>query len=689
MARVHRARDRERALIGAQAAALRAGDALRGLLSAFEAAVGNAATNPRLGAALDARVDRQTLLDLLLHEPWWQPFRRAVDGHGIAREGDGPEVSSGLPGGLELASIVARARASDRTASALRVAGGELYLVAAGPIRLPGRAARPVLVAARRASAGALAPVAARANGAVAIADARRVLAGARGTGAPPDADELLELDETLQEPAGAVEPGANGVALAIVPLEGGLRLVVRAGAAAGPGAPAPGPDWPPWVILAVGALAAAGTFVRLGRGGRAARDEGAGLIRPATLTALGRYHVVGRIGQGGMAEVYAAVSQGQEGLRRPVVLKRLRPALAADPAAVARFCDEAKLLGALHHPNIVGAHDFGRIGQDLFLAQEYVHGRDLGRIVDRSVARDERPLPADVAAYVARELLEALDYAHNARDTEGRPLRIVHRDVSPENIMVSAHGEVKLLDFGMVKSAGSRRPASDHGAVKGNVVFMSPEQAQGREVDARADLYSLGLVMAFALMGRPLYRSQTTYGLLLAAGSGADPVELAAARDIPDSWRPILMRALAPRIEDRYQTARQMAEALAPLLGAGPREASALVARLFKRELAAESRLLAGARGGASPARGGRVPLAAGYGSSHVRDLAPSGAPADPAAGGGGGAEAGKRRGDRPLHRALPQGADWQPGRGGDPAGGGGEGALGRDRQAAGLRRR
>src|SRR5262245_34876468 len=177
------------------------------------------------------------------------------------------------------------------------------------------------------------------------------------------------------------------------------------------------------------------------------------------------------------MAEVYTAVTTGDGGFRRPVVIKRLRPTLAGEPLAVSQFCDEANLLAALHHPNIVAVQDFGRAGDELFLAEEYVLGRNLGRIVERSLARRGRPPAPEVVGSVARELLQALGYAHNMYDENGAPMGIVHRDVSPENIMVSVRGDVKLLDFGVVKSAGGRVSKTELGVIKGNVMFMSPEQ--------------------------------------------------------------------------------------------------------------------------------------------------------------------------------------------------------------------
>jgi serine/threonine-protein kinase len=211
-------------------------------------------------------------------------------------------------------------------------------------------------------------------------------------------------------------------------------------------------------------------------------------------------------------------------------VIKRLRPELIADPGAVSQFCDEANLLAALHHPNIVAVHDFGRAQNQYFLAEEYVAGRNLGRILERRLATTRRPLPVEIIAHVGCEILKALEYAHGLRDGDGRPLAIVHRDVSPENVMVSALGEVKLLDFGVVKAEG-RLTKTETGVVKGNVTYMAPEQARGLEVDARADLYSLALVLYFCCAGRPLYAADTTYGLLMKAGAGPGIEERARSR--------------------------------------------------------------------------------------------------------------------------------------------------------------
>ena len=218
------------------------------------------------------------------------------------------------------------------------------------------------------------------------------------------------------------------------------------------------------------------------------------------------------------MAQVYTAVTFGAEGFRRTFVVKRLRAELAREPAVVAQFIDEANLGSTLVHSNIIPVFDFGKVGDEYFLAQEYILGprpRPPGRARDRDAAarRCRRrscctPRPRRCARWSTRTPSSA---------TAGRPMGIVHRDVSPSNILVSARGEVKLFDFGIVKAEG-RVTKTQHGVVKGNVSFMSPEQARGIDVDGRADLFSLGLVMFYCLTGDVLYQRRDH---LRAAGQG------------------------------------------------------------------------------------------------------------------------------------------------------------------------
>jgi serine/threonine-protein kinase len=351
-----------------------------------------------------------------------------------------------------------------------------------------------------------------------------------------------------------------------------------------------------PWSVIAVliaGITVAIGLYVMLL--GPPGDDLGAGardsLGGPPA--AIGRYALVERIGEGGMAEIYAGVTTGEGSFRRPIVIKRLRPELAVDAKAVAQFCDEANLLAALHHPNIVAVQDFGRFGNQYFLAEEYVAGRDLGKVVERRFAATRRSLPVEVIAHVGVELLKALDFAHTRLDAESKPLGIVHRDISPENVMVSALGEIKLLDFGVVKAEG-RLTKTEMGVVKGNVTYMAPEQARGLDVDARVDLYSLALVLYFCCAGRPLYEADTTYGLLMKAGAGPGIEERAAIRQLPRPFADVVDRATALRIEDRYPNAREMAADLESWARGGTTLTAALVSELFGDELRDEQQRLA-----------------------------------------------------------------------------------------------
>jgi hypothetical protein len=597
--RLDRRRAAERLTEDAQAAGLRASDGLRTLTATLETQVQNGTANPRLVAALDAKVDEETLRDLLLNEPWWEPFRRAVDGFGLYSDETAAVVTWRLPAGFEVRDLVHDARALHRAASGLVLAAGQVMATSTAPVALTGRSDWPVLVATRALDVGVLAGIAERAGASVAISDGHRLLvATATGPTAAPTELGPGPLEQALELPA----PGVGlygGVAVAVLPLGGGLRILagLSAPAAIPGGMPLPGAVLPVGLVLAIGLGLSLGSFFLLAR---RTTDGNAPLIQVQVTTAgmvaiIGRYTLVDRIGLGGMAEVYAAVTAGEGSFRRPVVIKRLRPELTADPNAVAQFCDEANLLAAFHHPNIVAVHDFGRWENQFFLAEEYVQGRDLGRIVGKGFAASGRPPATEVVAYVAREILKGLDYAHTMENERGRPMGIVHRDVSPENIVVSPRGEVKLLDFGVVKATEGRVTAkTEMGVVKGNVTYMSPEQARGLEVDARADLYSLALVMYFCCTGHPLYAAPTTYGLLMQAGAGPSADGRTAIERLPPPISAVVQRATDPELDRRYPSAREMAADLEAAARQGAAPAGALVAELFGRELKDESHRLA-----------------------------------------------------------------------------------------------
>jgi hypothetical protein len=303
----------------------------------------------------------------------------------------------------------------------------------------------------------------------------------------------------------------------------------------------------------------------------------------------FGRYRLLERLGEGGMAELYTAVLHGAEGFRRVYVVKRLRPEVARNRAAVEQFIDEAKLGSTLVHSNIVPVFDFGKVGDEYFLAQEYIIGRDLGKLVQRHLDKVGRPLGERVMLYVVHEVLEALAYAHNRNDVNGNPIGLVHRDISPGNVMMTARGEVKLFDFGIVKGEG-RVSKTDVGVVKGNVSFMSPEQARGQAVDARSDLFSLGLVLYYGLTGEQLYPGQSTFDQLMRAATGPKTEQLQLVAELPPSAASIVTRALAVDPGLRYQTAAEFAAAVAPYTSGGKAEAAAIIQQLFGDEFKREN---------------------------------------------------------------------------------------------------
>jgi serine/threonine-protein kinase len=309
----------------------------------------------------------------------------------------------------------------------------------------------------------------------------------------------------------------------------------------------------------------------------------------------FGRYVLVDRLGEGGMSQVYTAVVFGAEGFRRKFVIKRLRPEYLDDQTVVSSFIDEANLASSLVHSNIVPVLDFGKVGDEYFLATEYILGRDLGRITQHLKQRTGAGMPVAAVLHAAHEVLEALEYAHSRTGESGSALGIVHRDVSPNNILVTARGEVKLFDFGIVKAEG-RVTRTQQGVVKGNVSFMSPEQARGLEVDARADLFSLGLVIYYCLTGEVLYQGATSYELLLKAATGPGPDEIPRLRTLPEPAGALLARALASDAAARFASATEFAAALAPHIAGGAAQLAGLMRTQFADDFRREEERFAGA---------------------------------------------------------------------------------------------
>ncbi len=264
---------------------------------------------------------------------------------------------------------------------------------------------------------------------------------------------------------------------------------------------------------------------------------------------AVGRYELVRAIGRGGMAEVFLARRRGAAGIHKRLVVKRVRQDLTSDPRFAEMFLREARVATALSHKNIVTVFDVGRDSEGLFLAMDYVDGPDLSAALERAVAR-ERTFDPLIAAHIASEVAAGLDHAHRLRDEKGAAVGLVHRDVTPRNILLSLDGEVKVTDFG-VAVLGS--DSSDKR--RGTLQYMSPEQARGEPIDARADVFSLGLVLHELLGGERVYRGGKDEILEKARGA----VVPRLAGEVPEVLVEAVARATAERPDDRFATARAM----------------------------------------------------------------------------------------------------------------------------------
>lgn len=271
----------------------------------------------------------------------------------------------------------------------------------------------------------------------------------------------------------------------------------------------------------------------------------------------FGQYTLLDRIAVGGMAEVWKARMKGVEGFQKTVAIKKILPHLTDSSDFVTMFIDEAKLAAQLNHNNIIHIYDLGKIGDDYFIAMEFVDGKDLRSILN-SARAESRPLPLGLALLVGSRLASALDHAHRQRDFEGRPLGLVHRDVSPQNVLISFEGDIKLCDFGIVKAV-TKASKTQMGALKGKLQYMSPEQAWGRPVDARSDIFSLGSLLFEMLTGRRLFSGESEMSVLDAVREG----RIQAPRDLdprlPLEVNALVLKALARDPSDRYQTAGEM----------------------------------------------------------------------------------------------------------------------------------
>ncbi|MEM9068083.1 MAG: protein kinase [Myxococcota bacterium] len=279
--------------------------------------------------------------------------------------------------------------------------------------------------------------------------------------------------------------------------------------------------------------------------------------------TQLGRYRVLRRLGTGGMAEVFLAKSAGAEGIEKILVVKRVLPSFARSSKFITMFVDEAKVAMRLNHPNIVQVYAFEQVKREFLLAMEFCDGLDLGRLV-AAARRMTTRIPYGLCAYLVLEVARGLDYAHKRKDEAGVPMDIVHRDVSPQNVLLTYDGVVKVGDFGIAKA---RMVSEETGVIKGKFAYMSPEQARGERVDQRSDVYSLGILLAELLMNRPMYPGQHGLDVLEKVREGELTLPREVDPEVPRPLERIVRRATANDREERYQSARSMAGALTQFL--------------------------------------------------------------------------------------------------------------------------
>jgi serine/threonine-protein kinase len=312
----------------------------------------------------------------------------------------------------------------------------------------------------------------------------------------------------------------------------------------------------------------------------------GAPLVRPPA-EKFGRYYLLDRIAVGGMAEVHKAVTRGVEGFRRTFVVKKILSDKASSPTFVRMFCDEARISALLHHPNIVQVYDFGHVKGTYFLAMEYLPGKDLSSLL-RVLRAAKASVPPSLAAYIAREVAVGLHHAHALRGSSGQPLGIVHRDVTPSNIMLLYAGGVKVLDFGIAKvSTVGGGPPTEGGGVKGKYGYLAPEQARGGDVDGRADVFALGVTLWEMLVGRRLFAGKNDLETLGNVLQKPVPPPSSLRPGIPPELDRIVLRALERSRDARYATAEELARDCDAVLATARADSQSL--RSFLNDLFAE----------------------------------------------------------------------------------------------------
>ncbi|RKH02398.1 serine/threonine protein kinase [Corallococcus carmarthensis] len=311
----------------------------------------------------------------------------------------------------------------------------------------------------------------------------------------------------------------------------------------------------------------------------------------------FGRYELVSWLGRGGMAETWRAQLVGDAGVTKPVLIKKVLPEYANDEAFISMFISEARISATLSHGNVAQVFDFGRVDGEYFLAMEFVDGQPLHRVLKRAMKSDLGALPIPIAVFIAMEMCRGLHYAHTRTDSSGRQLGIVHRDISPDNVLLGYEGQIKIVDFGIAKAQLIRGFKTAPGVVKGKYLFFSPEQARGEDVDARTDVWATGVVLYELLCGK-LPVEGPPHMVMMRVGRGEIPAPSVLRPDLPKELNDIVMKALTPDREQRFESSHAFGDALAGFLYSNfPRFSSMTIAHLlrvlFRGDLAQEGREL------------------------------------------------------------------------------------------------
>lgn len=279
----------------------------------------------------------------------------------------------------------------------------------------------------------------------------------------------------------------------------------------------------------------------------------------------LGDYEIIERIAQGGMAQIYKAKTADPNGIARLVVIKRILPHISSNPEYVEMLIDEAKIAVHFNHGNIAQIYDLGKAGDDYFIVMEYVDGKTLGQIVREFKDREEK-VPLEIAVYCLMEVCRGLDYMHSRTNADGKPLGVVHRDISPQNIIMSYSGTVKIIDFGVAKAV-EKSSNTESGVLKGKFAYMSPEQAQGNPIDRRSDIFAAGILLWEVITGERLFKRKSNLDTVKAVQKAQVTPPSKMRKGVPKALDKIIQKALARKPSSRYQQASEMAEDLARFL--------------------------------------------------------------------------------------------------------------------------